>query len=476
MSDASALPGPGRSGLGSLSDSLGIASTLVILGVLASWLWVTWENEALPDLAPEVRLTVATPAAGAAESELSFVERAEIAFAAGRVVEPEGDSALDYYAAQLARRPGDPEAIEGLHRVVGYVLDQADLAAGRGEWDLVERYAGVIARSLPDRSDDVLLLQQRARRGRELAQLTTLAFEHLSAGRLVEPADGNAAATYRRMLELDPDNEVARQGLTRVAERLLANAQSALFARDRVAAAGFADGAARIAPELEGLRAVRAALARGDAAPEDPGPGAAPGTGALIARASSALREERLVAPPGNNALELFRAVLEQAPGNARASEGLGLVREALRTRVQAALASEALDAAERAIADARRAGIPEGELAAAELELRYRRYMADARVGRFERRYGLSELTVTRSAAPAYPTRAARRREAGWVELAFVVNAEGRVENARVLDASAVIFERAALDAINRWRFEPERAFGRPVPVEAAMRFTFEL
>jgi len=58
---------------------------------------------------------------------------------------------------------------------------------------------------------------------------------------------------------------------------------------------------------------------------------------------------------------------------------------------------------------------------------------------------------------APRYPRQALARRQEGWVELVFEVNAEGKVlaDTIRVVDAQPKhLFERAARRAIARWRF----------------------
>lgn len=58
---------------------------------------------------------------------------------------------------------------------------------------------------------------------------------------------------------------------------------------------------------------------------------------------------------------------------------------------------------------------------------------------------------------APRYPRQAMARRQEGWVELVFEVDAEGKVlaDTIRVLDAEPKhLFERAARRAIARWRF----------------------
>ena len=57
----------------------------------------------------------------------------------------------------------------------------------------------------------------------------------------------------------------------------------------------------------------------------------------------------------------------------------------------------------------------------------------------------------------PDYPREAQRRRRAGSVEVEFTVDVDGSVSNARVVNADPPrVFDREALQAVNRWRFQP--------------------
>ncbi len=77
----------------------------------------------------------------------------------------------------------------------------------------------------------------------------------------------------------------------------------------------------------------------------------------------------------------------------------------------------------------------------------------------------------------PLYPPRARLHRIEGWVDLEFTVTPEGEVENIRVVGASPEdTFERSAVQAAARWRFNPGRHQNRPVAVRVRQRITFEL
>lgn len=78
----------------------------------------------------------------------------------------------------------------------------------------------------------------------------------------------------------------------------------------------------------------------------------------------------------------------------------------------------------------------------------------------------------------PAYPEHARRMHKTGVVTLKFLVDAEGRVHQASVVEASPQgLFEESALSAIARWRFAPAMRQGSPVPTWLILpvRFTLE-
>ena len=85
------------------------------------------------------------------------------------------------------------------------------------------------------------------------------------------------------------------------------------------------------------------------------------------------------------------------------------------------------------------------------------------------------NRLNRTFFAPPSYPTRARERGTEGWVDLEFTVTRDGTTRDAVVRAAEpAGVFDRAALDAVKRWRYEPRVVGGNVVEqrVEARLRF----
>lgn len=71
---------------------------------------------------------------------------------------------------------------------------------------------------------------------------------------------------------------------------------------------------------------------------------------------------------------------------------------------------------------------------------------------------------------APNYPREAQRRRRSGEVEVEFTVGTDGTVTSSRVVHASPPrVFDREALAAVDRWRFQPVSA---PVTTRRKIEF----
>lgn len=84
---------------------------------------------------------------------------------------------------------------------------------------------------------------------------------------------------------------------------------------------------------------------------------------------------------------------------------------------------------------------------------------------------------TPVRSPAPRYPRDAQRRGESGTVVLRVHVGADGRPQGIDLIEGSGSrSLDRAAADAVRRWRFDPAMRNGRPVEGVIQVPITFNL
>lgn len=66
---------------------------------------------------------------------------------------------------------------------------------------------------------------------------------------------------------------------------------------------------------------------------------------------------------------------------------------------------------------------------------------------------------------APKYPSQAQRRGHEGWVKVSYVIEPDGSVSNAFVVDSSGLkSFEKSTLKAVRKWQFTPATENGKPI------------
>ncbi|HZX80662.1 MAG TPA: energy transducer TonB, partial [Lysobacter sp.] len=80
------------------------------------------------------------------------------------------------------------------------------------------------------------------------------------------------------------------------------------------------------------------------------------------------------------------------------------------------------------------------------------------------------TELRALSTPAPAFPPEALRSAQSGEVQVEFTVAPDGSVSAARVVRATPPrVFDRAAVAAVKRWRFQPVDA---PVTTRRTINF----
>lgn len=74
----------------------------------------------------------------------------------------------------------------------------------------------------------------------------------------------------------------------------------------------------------------------------------------------------------------------------------------------------------------------------------------------------------------PVYPEALKPERKSGNVEILFIVDDSGRVRVPSVTQSDDPLFAAAAIEAIQRWTFEPPTHHGKPASAFSLHRFTF--
>jgi len=179
---------------------------------------------------------------------------------AGNLIGPDKDSALVLVLQAVKQAPDDPHvkaAVSLLHaRLVANVqqsLATGDADAARNNLDALKQ--------LPGSQDDLPALAARIDAAAKVQPLLEQASELIQKGRLEGPGGDTALAVYRKVLGLDPENVVARQGLQRVQQASLDRALSAAAQNDDAKADAALADAAAILPSSPGLADTRVRVA-----------------------------------------------------------------------------------------------------------------------------------------------------------------------------------------------------------------------
>lgn len=87
------------------------------------------------------------------------------------------------------------------------------------------------------------------------------------------------------------------------------------------------------------------------------------------------------------------------------------------------------------------------------------------------------SSAVLLKAVGARYPTIAMRARQEGWVLVSFTVDPNGRTSDVKVVDAQPHrIFDRAAMDAVERYQFTPAMKDGVAVSSTKQQRIEFKL
>lgn len=323
-------------------------------------------------------------------------------------------------------------------------------------------------------------------------ELLDRAREAMNARHYTAPEGDNALALFRAVLAQDSGNDEAREGLQRIGGLLDERLQSELAQRKLNDAAGTLAHLKLIRPDDPALAQVDAKLAAAQVAAADEisrrqGDARAQQLAQLV---STRIREGKLV-DPANDSAKTYLVQLRRMPSDPRglADAATAELTQALLLKIREAAAQPRRDELERWLAEARSLGVSPTRVAAAiraappptstqptvpqperlaqpvadriddgrPLEPSQDRSLASSNA---PRQLPPGELKRTRYVPPEYPKDALKRGLGGEVRVRFTLDADGKVKSAEVVNASpAEVFDRAALDAVRRWRFKPPAA-----------------
>lgn len=274
--------------------------------------------------------------------------------------------------------------------------------------------------------------------GMDVSELISEARTAMGEQRYLAPAGNNAFEFYLRVLEKDPGNKVASDALRETFPFAATSAEQAINSRDFSEAQRQIDLLAKADPTNFTLTILRSKL---------------------DAQRKTLDKQQQLALDQQKSQQQQA----DQAAADKLAADQLAVQQRAeLVEKQKAAQTLAAQQAAAPQAAKTAAAAGGTGDASAAQ---------AAATSG------ATNPAVLTRSATPHYPPSALRSHQEGWVVVSFTIDTEGRPRDVRVVDSQPRrVFDRAAIEAVDRYRFSPAMKDGVAVSATREQRLEFKL
>ena len=445
-----------------------------------------------------------------------LLEKARHAMRDRRYTAPTGDNALVYYRSAVAADPTNGEAKDGLRRVGDVLISRfndamsgahySDAALALATLKLVQpsdSHLGPfqlqlstveITKALADGNADraAALVRQAQQSGAVPAeQLTTwrtqlarlqqadkvqslsaLVLDRIRADELTSPAGDSAQAYLSQLRAAAPSAPATDRATAALVAAFFGKARQNALAGDtadegRWLAAARADGASAsdVAEFERQLASAQAKAARAK-------------TDRLVSLIRDRLGRGALTSPAGDSAADYLQQLDDSHPtgsAEATATEARSELAAKLVTRARSEMRSQQSAQANADLAAATHWGASAAAVAAVQ-RLGASEPAAQPAAGP-DLAALAARLQRTRYVAPEYPDRALNDRVGGSVTVQYTVDKKGYTRDLQVIESTPPgVFDRAATNAIARWRYRAAKYNGQPVEVPVRTRIRFEL
>jgi len=304
-------------------------------------------------------------------------------------------------------------------------------------------------------------------RDEQLESLLTRADAALASGTLVAPAGYSAVDLYRQALHRNSGDPRAADGIENVMGRLLSAAEEELSAQHLDAAQKLTDQARAIQPDH--LRVAFLSTRIGKARERS-----------VLSQARQAASKGNIEAAPGGN-IQAALAVPEdtneadkRSTPVAQGHEDQGQ-QQAVAPDEPQAQAQAQTQPDDRSVTEAG-SSLAGGEAQSAQ-PVEHDMTAAQDDAKRATEVVSAATLQFAKYVPPSFPVSAQQRGVTGWVDVQLLVKTDGSVSDVIITGAEPVgVFEKAAVDAVKKWRYKPVERDGHAVDQRARLRMKFAL
>jgi len=447
----------------------------------------------------------------------ALLTRADAALASGSLVAPSGRSAVDLYKQARHRNGSDPRPAAGIERVINKLLSAAEDQLGSQHLDEAQKLTDQARAIEPDHVRVAFLstqigkererfvlnqARQAASSGNIEAAIAVLdgagkegkhstlvteareeleqkklddrvgdylnkATQRLREGQLVEPAQDNARFFIESARAVAPNEPQVKQAQKQLEEHLVAQVRKSLAAGNAETAQHWIDAAADSGVSRDEITELTRETQRVQTSAK------ADAMARLTLLFNQRLSQGKVIDPP-NDSAKFYLAQLVQSDATHPSTV---LARQALASRTldeaQAAAHRQDYTGAKRWLAETREAGTDETSISTVEHDM-----TATQETTRHATEIvSAANLELVKYVPPVFPVAAREHGSSGWVEVQFLVKANGSVSDVIITGAEPVgLFEQAAVDAVRKWRYQPVERNGHATDQRARLRMKFAL
>jgi TonB family protein len=512
----------------------GLGLAVVALAAGGAWYFTRGQTASRPGSATTAPGTLATHAGTTSESAAvlpqpavdtsivagqvdDLLEKARHAMRDRRYTAPTGDNALVYYRSAVAADPTSGEAKDGLRRVGDVLVSRFNEAISGAHYSdaalalatlrlaqpsdshlgafQLQLSTAEITKALAEGNGDraAALVRQaqqsgavpaeqlaawhaqlsRLQQADKVQSLAALVLDRIRADELTSPAGDSAQAYLSQLRAAAPSAPATDRAAKALIAAFFGKARQNALTGDtadegRWLAAARASGAsASDVAEFE--RQLSSAQAKAAHAKTD----------RLVSAIRDRLSGGALTSPAGDSAADYLQQLEDSHPtGSAQvaAAQARSTLAEKLIARARSEMRSRETAQAKADLAAATHWGASAAAVAAAQ-RLGASAPAAEEPTAGPDLAALAARLQRTRYVAPEYPDRALNDRVSGSVTVQYTVDKKGYPRDVQVVESTpAGVFDRAATDAIARWRYRPAKYNGQPVEVPVRTRVRFEL
>jgi TonB family protein len=388
-----------------------VAALLAVVGLMA---WIVAQRK---------------PAIDAQAVIASSLTSGQQALREGHALEPRGRSAFDYYNTVLALDPANAAARQGIDQIADRFAAQAAAALARGQLAAALVAVESIRRVRPDH--------------RQLAELQAqidAAQEKYAAAvpeRVVAPPPRKPAPAQPSTL-----TSILERNVVEARARALTKASEALQRDQLDLASALLSEARTLGVPANELAAMNQTLAdaQQQRAKDD-----------LLQRVLLRTAQNKLIEPVDDSAKFHLQRLVQLDPKYAGIPQAVAALGERLTLDAQLATVEKNFDLASRLLAQAHEIGFSGAPIEAAEAKLAAALKPVEPAPA------AAPTPRVLRMVRPEYPQSALMSGAEGWVNVSLSVTPAGNVLDPRIVATSnGTMFDRAALAAVSKWKYEP--------------------